>query len=66
MGWGFRLKFLMWVWYFSKEYKIVNFKLKNIDLGAKSGNKYKYGPKNHAFRFIEMGHISEASAAHPY
>ena len=41
-------------------------RLKNIDLGAKFGKNYKYGPKNYPFRIIKMGHVSEASAAHPY
>ena len=46
--------------------KIVIFRLKNIDLGAKFGKNYKYGPKNHLFRIIKVGHVSEATAAHAY
>ena len=30
--------------------KIVIFRLRNIDLGAKFGKKYKYGPKYNRFR----------------
>ena len=47
--------------------KIINIDLKKyIDLVAKFGKNYKYGPKNHPFRIIKMGHVSEASAARPY
>ena len=46
--------------------KIVIFKLTNIYMGAKFGKIYKYGPKNHHFRIIKLGYVSEASAAHPY
>ena len=44
------------------------FRLKNniIDFGAKFDNNYKYEPKNHPLWIIKMGHVSEASAAHPY
>ena len=46
--------------------KIVVFRPKNIDFGAKFGKNYKHGSKNHPFRITNMGHVSEASAAHPY
>ena len=45
--------------------KNLIFRLKNIDLGVKFGKSYKYGPKNHHFRIINMDQVSEASAAHP-
>ena len=46
--------------------KKVIFRLKNIDFGAKFGKNYKSGLKNHYFRIIKMGHVSEASVAHPH
>ena len=42
------------------------FRLKNIDLGAIFGKKFKYWPEHHPFRIINMGHVSEASAVHHY
>ena len=35
-------------------------------MGAKFGKNYKYEPKNHYFRIIKIGHVSEASVTHPY
>ena len=46
--------------------KVVIFRLEIIDLGALFGSNYKYGSKNHPFRMIKMGHVSDASVAHPY
>ena len=46
--------------------KFVIFRLKNIDFGAKIDQNYKYGPINHSFRFIKMGHVLESSVAHSY
>ena len=42
---------------------IFHFKIK--DLGAKFGKHYKYGSKNHPYRIIKLGHVSEALVVHP-
>ena len=63
---GFSTQIINWMHYFSKNDKYGFLRLKIIDSGAKFGNNFIYGPKNYPFRIIKMGHVSEASAAHPY